>query len=579
MRRYLAFIAVLSLLSSITAPAQGPGQIAPPPREGGQRTPARPGMPQSDQPAPTGTAVIRGYIVGMETGAPIRRAVVRAFATELRGSRVATTDPQGRYEFADLPAGRYTLSASKAGYVSLQYGQRRPMQPGTPIEIRDKQILEKVTIGLPRGSVLAGRITDEFGEPVANANVTAMQWRRIGGTSRWTGSGPPARTDDLGQFRLFGLSPGQYAISATAQGDMMFERAEPSGETTGFAPTYFPGVPSLNEAQRITLGVAEENTNASFALVATRLVTVEGTVTSAQGGPVTQGMVSLMPADTMGTMMFMGPGNMGRIEQNGRFRINNVPPGRYVAQVNSGRGGESGEIGRVSVTVGSEKVENVGIVMMPGGRITGRVITDTGAPLPSVPDMGGMRVFANPVTPGSSMMFGGGEDNGRVRPNGTFELRGLVDPRRINVSSPPDWMVRSVIVSGRDYIDSPIEVEPGQVASGMEIILTNKVAKVTGQVSDSRGQAVLDASILIFPDDRQFWQPGSRYIRTGRPDQEGRFRVDRLPPHNAYLAIAVQDIGEGQATDPDYLASLQQAATRFSVREGEAATVDLKLRQ
>ncbi len=501
---------------------------------------------------------------------------------------MAVTDSQGRFEFKDLPAGRYRLNASKAGYVSLEYGQRRPMQGGTPIELHDKQILEKVTIGLPRGSVIAGRITDEFGEPVADANIMAMRWQRVGGAGRWMPTGRSGRTDDLGHYRVFGLSPGEYIVSATFQGMgmMMREQIEASSEPTGFAPTYFPGVPSIGDAARITVGVAEENTNASFALFATHLATVEGTVTNSQGAPITQGMVMLRADDGSGGMMMFGPGNSGQIEQGGRFRINGVAPGRYMAQVNSNfnRGETTDEIGRLPITVSGEKLENVSIVMMRSGRLTGRVITETGVPLPAAPPtgfpQGGLRVFATTVTPFEmGFGFGGGPDNGRVNADGTFELRGLVDRRLIRFSTPPGWSVKAVLLNGRGYIDTPVEVELGQTASGMEIVLTNRISSVTGSVSDSQGQPVLDVSVLVFPDDKKFWTFGSRYIRTARPDLEGRYRIESLPPSGGYLAVAVQDMGEGQASDPAYLATVQQGATAFSVREGESTTVDLKLRQ
>lgn len=85
--------------------------------------------------APRGTAVIRGQIMSADTGAPIRRAQVRISSPDARESRVAATDAQGRFEVKELPAGRYTVTASKGGFVSLQYGQRRPSESGTPIEL------------------------------------------------------------------------------------------------------------------------------------------------------------------------------------------------------------------------------------------------------------------------------------------------------------------------------------------------------------------------------------------------------------------------------------------------------------
>ena len=64
------------------------------------------------------------------------------------------TDDEGRYELKELPAGRYSVSASKGGYVSLQFGQRRPFEQGQPLQLADGQTLEKVDFVLPKGGVI-----------------------------------------------------------------------------------------------------------------------------------------------------------------------------------------------------------------------------------------------------------------------------------------------------------------------------------------------------------------------------------------------------------------------------------------
>src|ERR1041384_4033992 len=99
----------------------------------GQIAGPRPVLPARDNAArPTGTARLRGRITDT-SDQPLRRAVVTIAATDVNVRRVITTDEDGRYEFADLPAARYTVSASKGSYVTLQYGQRRPFEPGRPV--------------------------------------------------------------------------------------------------------------------------------------------------------------------------------------------------------------------------------------------------------------------------------------------------------------------------------------------------------------------------------------------------------------------------------------------------------------
>ena len=158
------------------------------------------------------------------------------------------------------------MTASKGGFVSLQFGQRRPSESGTPIELGDGQTVDKITIALPRGSVLGGRVTDEFGEPVANASVSAWRYAFAGGARRMVpaqGANASDTTDDQGQFRLFGLPPGEYYISAMLRSGGP-EVTDPMGELLGYAATYYPGTTNIAEAQRITLAVSQEKHRREF---------------------------------------------------------------------------------------------------------------------------------------------------------------------------------------------------------------------------------------------------------------------------------------------------------------------------
>src|SRR3954469_22580147 len=133
--------------------------------------------------AKTGTARLRGRVLAADTGSIVRRAQVRVSSPDI-GTKTAMTDAQGRYEFKELPAGRFTLSVSKSGFVTMQYGQSRPFEPGRPIELTDAQVMDKADVALPRGSAVQGHILDEFGEPVAEASVSAMRMQYSNGRRR-----------------------------------------------------------------------------------------------------------------------------------------------------------------------------------------------------------------------------------------------------------------------------------------------------------------------------------------------------------------------------------------------------------
>jgi hypothetical protein len=533
---------------------------------------AQAGRPQAD--LPPGTSAIRGQVIAADTGSAIRRAQVRIQSFDARESRVIATDAQGRFELKDLPAGRYMMTASKAGFVTLQYGQRRPSESGTPIELADNQTIDKLMIALPRGGVIGGRIVDEFGEPVANASVMAMRYGYAAGTRRLmpaAGANTSDTTDDQGRYRLFGLPPGDYYVSATLRAGGR-EIMDSSGERSGYAPTYYPGTPNMAEAARVRLGVSQESTEVSFGLIATKLVTVSGHVLNSEGQPAAGGVVTLTSPGTTGRGAMFQMGGGGRIDQTGSFRLPSVAPGNYELQARTaGRG--DGQFARTPLSVGAADVEGLTIVTAPGARVLGSVITDTGEAVDFRPQQ--LQIVARAATP--ELQLGGGPGGSRVNDDWTFELNNLTEARLIRVGAPQGWTLKSVSANGADITDTPVEFPSGQTVSGVVVVLSKKVSALSGLVADARNRPVLDATVIVFPDDERLWTFQSRFVKTARPDLEGRYRIASLPAADNYLIIAVQGLEEGQAGDPEYLASIKNAASKFALNEGENKSVDVKL--
>ncbi len=164
------------------------------------------------QPLAAGTAAISGTIVVAGTGQPARRARVTLNANEGGGSRTAMTDEEGRYVFSGVGAGRYMLSASKTGHVGVIFGQTRPGRPGTPIQLTDGQQFA-ANLQLPRGSVITGTVVDEYGEPTPGTQVRVMRYVVQAGRRTLQQAGNGA-TDDRGIYRVYGLQPGEYIVSA-----------------------------------------------------------------------------------------------------------------------------------------------------------------------------------------------------------------------------------------------------------------------------------------------------------------------------------------------------------------------------
>jgi hypothetical protein len=539
---------------TIQIPAGVPGVAMP-------QGPAR----DNAQPAKAGTATLRGHIVAADTGQPLRKAQVRVMSGELRENRMTTTDGDGKYEFKELPAGRYTVMASKGSYVNLQYGQNRPFEPGKPLEILDGQTVEKVDFSLPRGGVITGRILDEFGEPLADAQVMAQRYQTMGGRRRLVPAGRPGMTNDIGEFRLFAIPPGQYYLSATLRNMGMMGDSD---DRNGYAPTYFPGTANMAEAQRLTIGLGQTMSDINMALMPARTARITGTAVDSQGRPM-MGMVMAAPVSDSMMMMFGPP---GQIKPDGSFAISGLAPGSYRLQTMGG-GGDT-ESASVEVSISGDDVTGIRLVGSKPSTASGRIIVDAAA-LPALkPAM--LRVMAQPAVFDVPMM-GPPPPPAPVNDDLTFELKSRPGKMRLNFGgTATGWTIRAVRYRGIDVTDSGIEFKPNEDISDVEIEITNKVTDLSGLVTNSRGQPVTDYSIAVFPQDRDKWTPGSRYLRSGRPDQSGRFKLTSLPP-GEYFVIALDYMDANEWTDPEFLERIRTKATRLSISEGETKSVDLKV--
>jgi hypothetical protein len=552
----------------------------------------------------TGTGRITGRVLTADTGAPVRRAQVRVIGPDIM-PKLATTDNEGTYEFKDLPAGRFTITVSKSGFVNVGFGQRRPFEAPRPIELREAQVLERADITMPRGSAINGRITDEFGEPIADVVVTAMRSTWSNGRRRLQSAGRTATTNDLGQYRIYGLPPGEYYVSATLRGTqemMVTEMAMvatfvggpvPDSPRSGYSPTYYPGTPSGSEAQKLTVAIGQEAQNIDFGLLGVKLVRVSGQVIGSDGRPMEGVSISTSPRNAADAGFLTLPGGAARSDKSGNFTLNGVAPGEYMlnargmtimttdssdrmtvtmTRVVGGPGGDGqSEFGSVPLSVGGEDIANVVIVTSKGATATGRVVWEGGVK----PKVNTLRITAASAEAEGPMALLGG--SGSVTAEGTFELKGLAGARIFRVTNvPAGWVLKSVTHGGQDITDSGLDVKGSDPISGLEVVLTAKSTEVSGSVK-SGNEAAVDYTVVIFSDDPQKWTvPQTRHIHSARPNQEGRFQLKNLPA-GSYYAVALEYIAQGDWNDPEVLERLKSKATRFTLEEGSVETLDLRL--
>jgi len=373
---------------------------------------------------------------------------------------------------------------------------------------------------------------------------------------------------------MFGLRPGRYLVSAVVGQTI-------SGWTTadlpGYARTYYPGTPVPHEGQEIEINGSDDALNVDIPLVRGRIARVSGTVLEASGKPF-EGTVTLTPSYRSGALGM--PPVSCRTTTAGVFTFPDLTPGEYVLQAaKSPRDSATeGEFASAFVTVDGLDVADVGLRLTAGSSIGGRVVFEGDDP-PAVSDV---QLTALVADPDLVSLADNPPARAQFQEDGTFEMRGIVGARRLQVvAAPSGWMLKAILVNGGDVTDEPLmfgSVE--QSLANVEVVLTHGVTEIAGEIGEDHEQRLQDALVLAFSTNRARWYANSRYLAHATPDEEGAFSVRGLPPGDYYV-VAVEGgtevVENGAHEDPEWLERLAAGAISVSVRAGEPNPRPLKL--
>ena len=562
--------------------------------------------------APAATGVIAGRLTSADQGRPVRKAQVKLVALSPKQTHNTVTDADGRFVFPNLPAGQYSLSASKPGYLDSVFGALRPGlgMPGALLQLSMGQKLDDVAFRIPRGGVIAGIVTDEFGDPAFGVPVRAMRFGYANGIRVAEPVPSMVVTDDLGGYRIAGLLPGEYVVSAVPRDSVasaaasaeslrqrqaevlaaarargteaatqaQFERArreqgrDPTRppEGTGYVAVYHPSSIAPGTAGRVRVGASEQVSAVDIQLQVIGTGVVSGVVTGPQGTPLAARVQLLDPAMPIANLAVW----FRNAASNGRFAFHGIPPGAYVvtAQASSGRPGEELTAGTtVQVTEAGE--HDVALALRAGVSASGTIDL---ASLGAAVDLRKIQVdLMRVMTPAEWEA-----PLGTAIPDadGRFVIRGLSPGRyRVGVRGLPDgWMLASAMFDDVDAADSHLQVEARPISGGV-VTLTSRQSQLTGVVSGTSGDPATDHAVLLFPPDRELWVPQSRRIHVAQPGADGRYTIRGLPP-GEYRIAAVIPPEAGQQFDPEFLAQAMSGSTSVTIAAGEQKTQDLRVR-
>jgi hypothetical protein len=544
-----------------------------------------------------------------------------------------SSDETGKFVFEDVAPGRYLLTSEKTGFVSQRYGARSDGSPGTPLVLEAGSELKDLAIQMTPQAVIAGRVTDQDGDPVSNIGVSVFRYGYANGRrTLMPGGGPPVGgrggpigpggpggtvTDDQGNFRIGNLSPGRYYLSADPRGNGPIGPLQEQPGRGGAAPktndvtTFYPNALDAKSAAPVDVGAGGEIRGIDLRLRKERTYSIRGkAVDTTIGAPAASAYVLVLPPDTTA----VGPAalsNMTRTSADGSFEIRNLLPGMHVVQgaaggtltISSGGGPmmmlrmggppggvESGATGRMEVTISDSDVTGAVLQLTGGAEIAGSIRMEDGdlkdwlqgaSQQAQAGGPGGLPPLPGPGT--KSVRLGSAEGISVSAPSalfnvdGTFQLKGVAPSKYfISVGGLPQGSyVKSMRFGGQDVTRAPLDLTSGGGGS-LEVVLSSKAADVSGVVLNDKSEPAQGVPVTLWPKipDRGNANNG---IKTANTDQNGGFKISGLAPGDYYVA-AWDDIPEaGLAQNPDFLAQFASDDTAVKLAESAHQNSGVKL--
>jgi hypothetical protein len=568
--------------------------------------PQAPQAPPRDTPVPaplpTGTGGISG-VVRDEGERPLRRATV-AIAGDMRLRRSVMTGDDGRFAFRDLPSGRFTVTASKPAYPSASYGALRPNRPGAGVFVEDGEQVSDVAITLARGGVITGTVFDEHGQPMPGVPVqpwevrTALSGERIL-DSPSTG-GVATMTDDRGQFRFYGLTPGEYTVGTSwfysgvagnvrvptdAEIQAAFQAASnpvaagasrpgasrPAATAAyNYAKVFHPGTIDPMSATTVQLAAGEERSGVDlhmqFRPMSHLVVLVTGPESAVKGARLTLARTSKVSA--------LNTTSVSGVPADGRYESQSLGPGDYRVMVQAQATADRPALSAArDVTLEGADPVTVALDLQPGMTATGRVVFEgTAAP----PPWSSVRVGLQGMTPGTWATLQNVTPDG----NGAFSQEGVFPASfRLAASiigaTPNTWTLKSVTMGGRDVTDLPVDIRAGDDPSFV-VTFSDQPSELSGSLVDPAGRPSTDYFVVVVSADRAHWLPLSRRIASTRPDGRGYFVFRGLPPGDYRLA-ATTDLVARDLQDVAALDALLPQSVPVTLGLGEKKSIDIRV--
>jgi len=530
--------------------------------------PAAAPQANSQPTRPEDKCSIEGQVVNAQTGEPLKKAHVRLFGNDgqQNNNYSTTTDAGGHFVIQEIDPGTYTVFAERNGFTQAQYGVRGTSRGAMPLPLGAGQRMRDVNFRLVPFGVIAGRVLDEDGEPVEHVLVTATRYAH--GRNQGAQAGNAGHTDDLGEYRIFGLEAGKYYLSATyRQQNMMAaqDRTPAGAPDEGYAPTFYPGTNDPAGAVAIEVAPGAQLRGVDVTLLKTRTMRIRGKVINGQGERLPQPVYLMLFPREKAAMGFYPRATTQVRNADSTFELRGITPGAYILMAQCWDEGKAYGA-RQSVDVGNNNVDNISLLLTAGMELKGTVRVEG----PGGAALGNLQVALAPQE-----MMRVGMQGAKVGDDGSFSLSSVpAAVYTVSVNGMPEtFYIKSIHMGEADALETGLDLTHGGAAL-LEILLSPNGGQVDGSVGDLREAAGSGAALVLAPEGPRRNQ--RTFFKMANSDAQGHFTIKGIAPGD-YKLFAWEQSEDPDYQDPEFLKPYENQGEAVTIREGSHETVQLKL--
>lgn len=502
-------------------------------------------------PLTKGNAKVAGLItIEGQPAAAVRVLLKRKDGPDSPGV-TATTNDEGLYQLANLPAGTYRISVYAPAFV-IEGGNRLSYEyGGKTVNLAEGDEIENLNFSLVRGGVVTGKVTDEYGMPVIAEGVVAFpldqQGRRDNSAAvdilRW-------QTDDRGVYRIFGLEGGRYVIGAGASSE---DTLQPVGVRASYKRTYYPDAVNESSAKIVEVKPGGEVKNVDIKLSRTKGYAVTGRVIDAETDKPLAGVtVGCEVAKT--AIPSFKPGET-TTNSKGEFRIEGLSPNTYVAYVfNLGQSEVYSD--RVNFEITEGDVADIEIKMMRGASISGVAEVEGTRDPALLARMSQIALRAEATSQDIAMMMMTimqGGSVGNINSDGKWKIEGVRHGKTRIIAMPPPQLKGLTFVrverNGTEVRD--FDVAPGEQITGVRLVFSYGTSVLSGHV-EIRGGVLPSNTQMTVSIVREGSSPDEWWFaKQANVDAQGKFSIEGVSQGNykAHLLVFTYD-NDSQPKNP-----------------------------